>query len=230
MKYRRFGRTGWQVSEMGYGMWGMAGWTGSEDEESLASLQRAIDLGCNFFDTAWGYGEGHSENLLGQIVRANPGRQLFAATKIPPKNLKWPSRREFTLDDCFPPDHIESYIHKSLDNLGLPHIDLIQFHTWEDSWVSDDRWAKKINELKGQGLIKAVGIDPIHFGVVIVLNLMIALITPPVGLNLFISSYRFEKPILHVYSATFPFLMILLLSVILIAFWPDLSLWLVPDS
>ena len=159
MKYRKFGRTNWQVSEMGYGMWGMAGWTGSEDDESLISLQRAIDLGCNFFDTAWGYGEGHSENLLGRIVRANPDRELYTATKIPPKNFKWPSRREFTLDDCYPPDHIEEYIHKSLENLGLPHMDLIQFHTWEDSWVSDDRWAKKITELQGQGLIKAVGIS-----------------------------------------------------------------------
>ena len=52
MKYRRFGRTDWQVSEIGYGMWGMGGWTGSDDNESLASLQRAVDLGCNFFDTA----------------------------------------------------------------------------------------------------------------------------------------------------------------------------------
>ena len=92
MKYRRFGRTGWKVSEIGYGMWGMGGWTGSDDEESLASLQRAVDLGCNFFDTAWGYGDGHSEGLLGQLVRANPGKQLYTATKIPPKNFKWPSR------------------------------------------------------------------------------------------------------------------------------------------
>ncbi len=159
MKYRRFGRTGWQVSEMGYGMWGMAGWTGSQDEESLTSLQRSIDLGCNFFDTAWGYGEGHSENLLGQIVRANPGGQLFTGTKIPPKNFQWPSRREYSLDDCFPPDHIEAYIHKSLDNLGLPHIDLIQFHTWEDNWLSDDRWARKLDDLRQEGLIKAIGIS-----------------------------------------------------------------------
>ena len=74
MNYRRFGRTGWQVSEVGYGMWGMAGWTGSDDDQSLHSLQRAVALGCNFFDTAWGYGEGHSESLLGALVRANPGR------------------------------------------------------------------------------------------------------------------------------------------------------------
>jgi aryl-alcohol dehydrogenase-like predicted oxidoreductase len=159
MKYRKFGRTGWMVSEMGYGMWGMGGWTGSDDEESLRSLQRAADLGCNFFDTAWAYGEGHSEQLLGKMVRANPGKKLYTATKIPPKNLKWPSRREYTLDDCFPPDHIEEYIHRSLKNAGLESFDLVQFHTWEDSWVEDDRWYKTLDGLRRQGLIHAIGIS-----------------------------------------------------------------------
>ncbi len=159
MKYRRFGRIGWMVSEIGYGMWGMGGWTGSDDEESLRSLKHAVDGGCNFFDTAWAYGRGHSEGLLGQLVRANPGRRLYVATKIPPKNFKWPSRREFTLDDCFPPGHIEAYVHKSLENLSLPAIDLIQFHTWEDSWADDGRWSKTIDDLRRQGLIRAVGIS-----------------------------------------------------------------------
>jgi aryl-alcohol dehydrogenase-like predicted oxidoreductase len=147
------------VSEIGCGMWGMGGWTGSDDAESMASLQRAVELSCNFFDTAWGYGAGHSEGLLGQLVRANPGKKLYTATKMPPKNFKWPSRREYTLDDCFPPDHIEEYVCKSLKNADLPSFDLIQFHTWEDSWVADDRWAKKMDELRHQGLVHAVGIS-----------------------------------------------------------------------
>jgi aryl-alcohol dehydrogenase-like predicted oxidoreductase len=159
MKYRKFGRTGWTVSEMGYGMWGMGGWTGSNDVESLHSLQRAVDLGCTFFDTAWAYGSGHSEGLLGKIVRANPDKKLYAATKIPPKNQKWPSRRDYTLDDCFPPDHIERYVHNSLKNSGLESFDLMQFHTWEDSWVEDDRWSKELDDLRRQGLIRAVGIS-----------------------------------------------------------------------
>jgi aryl-alcohol dehydrogenase-like predicted oxidoreductase len=159
MRYRRFGRTGWEVSEIGYGMWGMGGWSGSDDEESMRALQHSVDLGCNFFDTAWGYGEGHSEALLGQLVRANPGRRLYTATKIPPKNFKWPSRREFTLDDCFPPEHIEEYVHKSLANAGLESFDLVQFHVWEDSWVDDARWSNKMLELKQQGLLHAVGIS-----------------------------------------------------------------------
>ena len=159
MKYRRFGKTDWQVSEIGYGMWGMAGWTGSDDEESLASLQRSIDLGCTFFDTAWAYGEGHSEELLGQIVRNNPDKKLFIATKIPPKNFIWPSRREFSLDNCFPPDHIEKYVHSSLKNAGLEKFDLMQFHVWEDQFAEDDRWVKKMDELRTQGLIDAIGIS-----------------------------------------------------------------------
>lgn len=159
MKYRRFGKTDWQVSEIGYGMWGMGGWTGSDDDESLESLQHAIDLGCNFFDTAWGYGEGYSEGLLGQIVRSNPDRKLYTATKIPPRNFVWPSRREFSLDDCFPPDHIEKYVHSSLKNAGLEKFDLMQFHVWEDHFVEDDRWVRKMDDLRAQGLIGAVGIS-----------------------------------------------------------------------
>jgi|SRR5208337_317059 len=158
MKYRRFGRTGWRVSEIGYGMWGMAGWTGSDDRESMKSLQRAVELGCNFFDTAWSYGNGHSEKLLGQLVRLNRARRLYVATKIPPKNLKWPSR-EYTLDECYPPDHIEDYVHRSVANLGLETIDLVQFHTWDDSWLEDDRWATKLGELKRQGLLLSIGIS-----------------------------------------------------------------------
>jgi len=159
MKYRRFGRKNWQVSEIGYGMWGMAGWTGSDDEESLISLQAAVDLGLNFFDTAWAYGDGHSEKLLGQILRQNPGVQLYTATKIPPKNRIWPSRREFTLKDCYPPDYIEEYIHRSLKNIDVDTIDLIQFHTWEDSWLADDRWAGKMEQLVNAGKIRSIGIS-----------------------------------------------------------------------
>lgn len=159
MQYRVFGRMGWHVSEIGYGMWGMAGWTGSDDAESLEALERAVELGCNFFDTAWAYGAGHSEKLLGQLVRAHPDKKLFTASKIPPKNFKWPSRRGYTLDECFPPDHIREYTEKSLQNLGLDCIDLMQFHVWEDCWAHDERWQRTIDDLKRQGLIRAVGIS-----------------------------------------------------------------------
>lgn len=167
MRYRRFGRTGWNVSEIGYGMWGMGGWTGSQDVESLDSLQRAVDLGCNFFDTAFAYGDGHSEQLLGKILRANagkaaaggPDKRLYSATKIPPKNRQWPSRPEYSLDDCYPPDYLQEYVDKSLKNIGVNSLDLIQFHTWEDKWLDDARLPRAIEKLRGGGKVRAVGIS-----------------------------------------------------------------------
>jgi aryl-alcohol dehydrogenase-like predicted oxidoreductase len=159
MQYRTFGRTGWQVSEIGYGMWGMGGWTGSNDDESFASLDRAIELGCNFFDTAWVYGQGHSERLLGATLRRHRDRRLYTATKIPPKNMKWPAKWASALDDVFPADHIREYTEKSLQNIGVATLDLQQFHVWSDSWAADDRWQRAISQLKEEGLVRAVGIS-----------------------------------------------------------------------
>src|SRR5262245_24572074 len=159
MKNRRFGRTGWEVSEIGYGMWGMAGWSNSNDDESLVSLQAAVDHGCNFFDTAYAYGNGRSENLLGQIVRSNAGKRLYTASKIPPKDLQWPAQPESTLMQSYPPDHVEEYVHRSLENAGLEQLDLMQFHTWNDEWMRDDRWFYKLDDLRSQRLIAAIGIS-----------------------------------------------------------------------
>jgi aryl-alcohol dehydrogenase-like predicted oxidoreductase len=159
MRYRTFGRTGWQVSEVGYGMWGMAGWTGSDDEASRQALQAAVVGGCSFFDTAWAYGDGHSERLLGELVRANPDRKLYTATKIPPKNRRWPSQRGFRLADVFPPEYIREYTEKSLANLRLASVDLMQFHVWEDDWAADDSWQRAVDDLKKQGLVGAIGIS-----------------------------------------------------------------------
>jgi aryl-alcohol dehydrogenase-like predicted oxidoreductase len=159
MKYRSFGRLGWDVSEIGYGMWGMGSWSNSSDDESLSSLQASVDLGCNFFDTAYAYGEGRSENLLGQIVRSNPTKRLYTATKIPPKTLQWPAPPESTLMDSYPPDHVEEFTHRSLRNADLQQFDLIQFHTWSDEWMRDDRWFYKLDDLRSQGLINAIGIS-----------------------------------------------------------------------
>jgi aryl-alcohol dehydrogenase-like predicted oxidoreductase len=159
MRYRQFGRAGWSVSEVGYGMWGMAGWTGSEDQESFESLDRAIELGCNFFDTAWAYGDGHSERLLGQTLRRHPDKRLYVATKIPPKNRKWPARPEYKLEDVFPADYIREYTEKSLENVGVDTLDLQQFHVWDDTWATDERWQKSFAALKEQKLARAIGIS-----------------------------------------------------------------------
>jgi aryl-alcohol dehydrogenase-like predicted oxidoreductase len=159
MRYREFGATGWDVSEVGYGMWGMAGWTGSDDQESLRSLDRAIELGCNFFDTAWAYGSGHSERLLGQTLRSHPDERLYIATKIPPKNGKWPAWDTYARNDVFPNDHIREYTEKSLQNIGVETLDLQQFHVWSDTWAGDDELLRAIDALKSEGLVRAVGIS-----------------------------------------------------------------------
>jgi aryl-alcohol dehydrogenase-like predicted oxidoreductase len=159
MRYRRFGRLGWQVSEIGYGMWGMGGWTGSDDDESLGALDRAIAFGCNFFDTAWAYGQGHSEKLLGQTLRAHAGSRLFVATKVPPKNLKWPANASTPIADVFPPDHIRACTEKSLENLGIGTIDLQQLHVWSDAWADDPGWQRAIRDLKDSGLVGGFGIS-----------------------------------------------------------------------
>jgi aryl-alcohol dehydrogenase-like predicted oxidoreductase len=172
MRYRTFGRTGWQVSEIGYGMWGMGGWSGSDDEESLEALEKAVALGCNFFDTAWAYGQGHSERLLAQILRktgsgvVSRGRPVettpdpvLVATKIPPRNLKWPGKAETPIADVFPPDHIREYTEKSLRNLGVDAIDLQQLHVWSDAWAADPGWQRAVRALKDERLVRAFGIS-----------------------------------------------------------------------
>ena len=159
MRERTFGRTGWTVGELGIGMWGMGGWTGSDDEESARVLQAAVDAGVTFFDTALAYGDGRSERLLGDVVRANPGRRLYTATKIPPANGRWPQPPGARLDDAFPADHVRASVERSLGNLGLPSMDLVMFHVWEDDWADDERWQRTFDDLRHEGLVRAVGIS-----------------------------------------------------------------------
>lgn len=159
MRHRTFGRLGWQVSEIGYGMWGMGAWTGSDDEEALRSLEEAIDLGCNFFDTAWVYGQGRSERLLAEARRRCPQAPMFIATKIPPRNLRWPAAAGSALADVYPPDHIREYTEKSLANLGVDCVDLQQFHVWNDEWAGDQTWQRAVRDLKESGLVRAFGIS-----------------------------------------------------------------------
>jgi aryl-alcohol dehydrogenase-like predicted oxidoreductase len=159
MKNRTFGRTGWSVSEIGYGMWGMGSWSGSDDDESIASLEHAVDLGCNFFDTAWAYGQGHSERLLGRLLKSRPNVRIYCASKIPPKNMKWPAAADARLADSYPPDHIRSYTETSLENVGMSTLDLIQFHTWNDAWADDPAWQRAVSSLKEEKLVRAIGIS-----------------------------------------------------------------------
>lgn len=159
MNYRRFGRTNWQVSEIGYGMWGLAGWKETDAVEVDEALALSAELGCNFYDTAWGYGAGKSEQILGKLMKQHAGKRLYLATKIPPKNFKWPSKATYTLEECFPASHIIEYTEKSLKNLNVECIDLQQFHVWEDSWAHHDDWKSAIEKLKADGKVKHVGIS-----------------------------------------------------------------------
>ncbi len=160
MQIRPLGRTGLRVSEVGYGAWGIGGtmWIGARDDESLRALERAIDLGVDFIDTALGYGMGHSEKLVGQVVR---GRQeaVAVATKVPPKNKVWPARRGVPVSECFPPDHIRSCAEKSLWNLGTETIDLLQLHTWQDEYLDQGGWREALLDLQREGKVRFLGIS-----------------------------------------------------------------------
>ncbi len=159
MQYRKFGRTGWNVSDIGYGLWGMSGWSGSDDQQSAGALQHAADAGCNFFDSAWGYGEGKSDQFLGQLLAANPGPRLYAASKIPPKNLKWPAHPSHSYDDVFPPDHVFKYADAIRAKLGTDSIDLLQFHVWQDAWSDELDFRNTVEQLKSDGIIRAFGLS-----------------------------------------------------------------------
>jgi aryl-alcohol dehydrogenase-like predicted oxidoreductase len=160
MRYRNFGRTGWQVSEIGFGAWGIgkAMWIGAEDRDSLKALERAVDLGLNFIDTALAYGDGHSEQLVGQAVRGRSER-IYVATKIPPKNYLWPARPGIPISEVFPYKYIVDCTNKSLKNLQTDAIDLQQFHVWSPEWLGSDDWRRAIEDLKKSGKVRFFGIS-----------------------------------------------------------------------
>jgi aryl-alcohol dehydrogenase-like predicted oxidoreductase len=164
MKYRKLGRTGFEVSEMAHGLWGMSGWSGSDDRESLDSLQLATDLGCNFFDTAWAYGEGKSDGLLGQILSrnaspSNPSKRLYAASKIPPMNRKWPARSSYKYQDVFPADHVLKHADLIRKKLRVDNIDLLQFHVWDDTWTDEPEFRNTVEKLRRDGIIRHFGLS-----------------------------------------------------------------------
>jgi aryl-alcohol dehydrogenase-like predicted oxidoreductase len=160
MHTRTLGRTGWSVTEVGYGAWGIGGnqWRGHSDEDSLIALRRALELGLNFIDTALAYNEGHSERLIANVLRES-GAQAWVATKIPPKNRLWPARMGIPLEEVFPPDYIREATETSLRNLGVETIDLQQFHVWNPEWVEREEWRRAVEDLKAAGKIRYFGIS-----------------------------------------------------------------------
>lgn len=159
MKYRKLGRTGFDVSDIGYGLWGMSGWSGSDDQESLAALQTAVDLGCNFFDTAWAYGNGKSDGLLGAVLAGNKGKRLYAASKVPPKNERWPASSRYRYQDVFPADHVFRHADLIRGKLRTDAIDLLQFHVWDDSWAEETEFRQTVERLKNEKWIRSFGLS-----------------------------------------------------------------------
>jgi aryl-alcohol dehydrogenase-like predicted oxidoreductase len=157
---RRLGRTGLSVSEIGYGAWGIGGsmWLGAEDDESVRALHRAIDLGLNFIDTAAAYGDGHSEKLVGQVVRERPER-IVVASKVPPKNGRWPAPDGVDPEDAFPAEHVRQWTERTLSNLGMDTLDVQQFHVWSDEWVGRGSWLEGVEALKDEGKIRFFGVS-----------------------------------------------------------------------
>jgi aryl-alcohol dehydrogenase-like predicted oxidoreductase len=149
MNYRTLGQTGLKVSEIGYGAWGIgkSGWIGASDDESLKALHRSVDLGLNFIDTALGYGDGHSERLIGQLKKERP-ETIYVATKIPPKNGIFPAQPGVSVAQTFPAEHVIACTEESIKNLGVEAIDVQQFHVWSDEWVNQGNWLEAVQKLK----------------------------------------------------------------------------------
>lgn len=158
MQLRTAARLGVPVSVLGYGMWGLAGWKDTDDAEVERALDEAVGSGVTFFDTAFAYGDGRSERILGNLARRHEAR-LFTASKIPPKNRIWPAPAKAPLEECFPADHIRASTERTLGNLGLERLDLMQFHVWQDAWAHDPGWQSAVSDLKRDGLIGAIGIS-----------------------------------------------------------------------
>ena len=159
MKYRALGRTGFQVSDIAHGLWGMSGWSESNDDESRQAIQLAIDLGCNLFDTAWAYGDGKSDGLLGEALTKNKGKRIYAASKIPPKNLRWPASPKDKYTDVFPADHVFKYANRIREKLKSDSIDILQLHVWDDSWTDHPEFRSTVEKLKNDGVIRFFGLS-----------------------------------------------------------------------
>ena len=160
MKHRKLGRAGFEISEIGFGAWGIGGtqWLGSNDEESIRALRRAMELGFNFIDTALAYGSGHSEKLVGRIIR-DATHRMYIATKVPPKNQLWPARPGIGIEQVFPYDYILRCTEESLRNLKVDTIDLQQLHVWNPEWLAHEDWRRAFEELKTAGKVRAVGVS-----------------------------------------------------------------------
>ena len=158
MQYRVLGKTNLKVSAIGFGAWAIGGnmWGPQDDNDSIAAINTAIDLGVNFIDTALVYGNGHSEEIIGKVLKTRK-EKIFIATKIPP--LMWVPTATSHSKDAFPKDQIIKSVEQSLKNLQVDCIDLIQLHSWRKNWTSNTEWYETLVEFKKAGKIRFIGIS-----------------------------------------------------------------------
>jgi aryl-alcohol dehydrogenase-like predicted oxidoreductase len=164
MKYRNFGKHPLNCSEIGFGAWAIGGaWGQQQDDDSLAALHRALDLGCNFIDTAAGYGEGRSERLIAQVLRerAQAGKKdtVTVATKTPPTAGEWPPSPYDQAEARYPESYLRANIAERLRNLGTTKLDLLQLHTWTRAWNRNPTPFKILRQLQKEGLLGLVGVS-----------------------------------------------------------------------
>ncbi len=160
MHYRTFGKLGWKFSEISFGAWAIGGdmWGPQDDAESMRALHKAIDLGVNFIDTAQGYGKGHSEELIGKVLKERR-EEIYVATKVPPREAKWPPPDDSDPLKFFPPQYLIERCEGSLRTLQRDYIDIYQFHTWATSFNIRDEWFEAMRKLQAQGKIRAIGVS-----------------------------------------------------------------------
>lgn len=161
MQYRKFGRQEWKISEIGFGAWAIGGdmWGPQDDRESIEALHTAIDQGVNFIDTAQGYGKGHSETIIGQVLKERQ-ETLYLATKVPPKpGNPWPMPENYSPEKAFPAAYIIRECEKSLKRLKRDYLDIYQFHTWASGFNIEDGWFEAMQQLKKEGKIRAIGVS-----------------------------------------------------------------------
>ena len=161
MKYRAFGRLDWQVSEIGFGAWaiGGTGWGKQDDGESIRALHHALDLGCNFIDTAQGYGNGHSEQIIGRVLKERKGERIYVATKIPPQTGNWPPSPYDKIEDRFSEAYIRERVEMSLRSLQTDCLDLLQLHTWTRAWNRNPTALEILRVLQKEGKLRGIGIS-----------------------------------------------------------------------
>ncbi len=160
VKLRTLGRTGIQVSGIGFGAWAIGGnmWGGARDDDARAALRRARERGINLVDTALEYGDGHSEQLVGEVAREG-WKDLVIATKVPPRAMQWPAPVGAPIEDFFPPAWIRECCERSLRHLRVERIDLLQLHVWADAWTDRDEWYETLTALRQQGKLRLIGVS-----------------------------------------------------------------------